>query len=52
MEEEQPLCEEENGSRVVEPAEETENRVANEIGSKDLDINSGNGANQEGTAKG
>ena len=52
VDEEEPLREEENGSRVVEPAEETENRVANETENEDLDKNSGNGAEQGGTAKG
>ena len=52
VDEEEPLHEEENGSRLAEPTEGTENRVANETGSEDLDINSGNGAEQGGTAKG
>ena len=52
VDEEEPLHEEENGSRLVEPTEGTENRVTNETGSEDLDINSGNGAEQGGTAKG
>ena len=51
-EEEVTLHEEENGSRLAEPTEGTGNRVANETGSEDLDINSGNGAEQGGTAKG
>ena len=52
VDEEEPLREEGNGSRVVEPTEGTENRVANEIGSEDSDTNSGNGAEKGGTAKG
>ena len=52
VDEEEPLHEEENGSRLAEPTEGTGNRVANETGSEDLDLNSGNGSEQGGTAKG
>ena len=52
VEEEVTLHEEENGSRLAEPTEGTGNRVANETGSEDLDLNSGNGSEQGGTAKG
>ena len=51
-EEEVTLHEEENGSRLAEPTEGTGNRVANETGSEDLDLNSGNGSEQGGTAEG
>ena len=51
VDEEEPLCEERNGSRVEEPTEGTVNRIANETGNEDSDTYSRNRAEKGGTVE-